>query len=176
MNDQKLIELLQADKTDKAFYKLYFGYPKVEKLILSKGGNKEDAQDVFQEALIVLYRKVNTSNFKLTSKLSTYLYSVCRFLWKDELIKSKRIGFADFEVELINESELDETIEHEKKLKQVEAILSTISVKCQEILQLFYFKKYSMKEIAKQMGYTSERIARTQKYKCMEKAKSQITL
>ena len=66
MNDQKLIELLQADKTDKAFYKLYSGYPKVEKLVLSKGGNKEDAQDVFQEALIVLYRKVNTTDFKLT--------------------------------------------------------------------------------------------------------------
>lgn len=73
MNDQKLIELLQSNKTDKAFANLYKGYPKVEKLILSKGGTKADAQDVFQEALIVLYRKVTSTKFELTSQLSTYL-------------------------------------------------------------------------------------------------------
>ena len=178
MNDQKLIELLREDKTDKAFYKLYSGYPKVEKLILSKGGTKNDAQDIFQEALIVLYKKVNTTNFQLTSKLSTYLYSVSRFLWKDELIKSNRMQSADFELEFLEDeiNELEKLKENEIKLKQVEHILTTISKKCQEILQMFYCRGFSMKEIAKTMGYTSERIARTQKYKCMEKAKNQLTL
>ena len=178
MNDQKLIEFLREDKTDKAFYQLYSGYPKVEKLILSKGGTKNDAQDVFQEALIVLYKKLKTTDFQLTSKLSTYLYSVSRFLWKDQLIKSNRMKSADFKLDLLEDelNELEQLKENELKLKQVEQILTTISAKCQEILQMFYYKSFSMKEIAKKMGYTSERIARTQKYKCMEKAKNQITL
>lgn len=178
MNDQKLIELLKADKTDKAFYKLYSGYPKVEKLILSKGGTKDDAQDVFQEALIILYKKVTTTDFNLTSKLSTYLYSVSRFLWKDQLIKLKKIQATNMEVDLLSTEldELEKIKENEIKLKQVETILTTISKKCQEILELFYYRSFSMKEIAKKMSYTSERIARTQKYKCMEKAKNQITL
>ena len=178
MTDQKLIELLKADKTDKAFYKLYSGYAQVEKLVLSKGGTKSDAQDVFQEALIVLYKKVKATDFTLTSKLSTYLYSVSRFLWKDELIKSNRMKSADFELDFLEDEidELEKIKENEIKLKQVEQILTTISKKCQEILQMFYYKSFSMKEIAKEMGYTSERIARTQKYKCMEKAKNQITL
>ena len=178
MNDNKIIDLLQSNKTDKAFYKLYSGYPKVEKLILSKGGTKEDAQDVFQESLIILYRKVTTTDFQLTAKLSTYLYSVSRFLWKDQLLKTNKLKTTDFEIDFLENEieELEKIQAHEEKLKKVENILTTISVKCQEILQLFYFKKFSMKEIAKQMGYTSERIARTQKYKCMEKAKSQITI
>ena len=89
MDDKIIIELLKSGKQDKAFLKLYKNYPKVEKLILSKGGSKEDAKDVFQEALIIFYEKVCNTEFKLTSAIGTYLYSVCRFLWKDELIKRK---------------------------------------------------------------------------------------
>ena len=178
MNDQDLVELLKNNKTDRAFSKLYKGYPKVEKLVLSKGGTKADAQDVFQEALIVLYRKVTSTNFELTSQLSTYLYSVSRFLWKDELIKSNKLKGTEFKIELIPEelNELEEIVTKENKLKQVEKVLETISEKCREVLQLFYFKGYKMKEIAKKMGYTSERVARTYKYKCMEKAKRGIVI
>ena len=84
MSDEKIIELLKVNKTDKAFYKLYADFPKVKKMILAKGGTKDDAQDIFQEALIILYKKVNESEFKLTSKIGTYVYSVSRFLWKDQ--------------------------------------------------------------------------------------------
>lgn len=178
MNDKILIELLRNNKTDKAFGKLYKGYPKIERLITSKGGTKSDAQDVFQEALIILYRKVTTSDFTLTSQLSTYLYSVSRFLWKDELIKSKRIQQQDFKLDLIPDeiTELELLMEKENKLKQVEEILQSITEKCREILQLFYFKELKMREISVKLGYSSEKVAKTQKYKCMEEAKRKIIL
>ena len=53
-------------------------------MIHSNGGRPQDAEDVFQEALIILVGKIRKSDFKLTAKLSTYLFSVCRFLWKDK--------------------------------------------------------------------------------------------
>lgn len=83
MSDQHILELFANGKRDKAFKKLYHLYPRIEKLILSKGGNKEDALDVFQEALIILNRNLEKSDFKLTSSFYTYLYSVSRFVWKD---------------------------------------------------------------------------------------------
>lgn len=176
MTDEKIIELLKSNKTDKAFYKLYKDYPKVQKLILTKGGTKQDAQDIFQEALIVFYRKVTETDFKLTSKIGTYLYSVCRFLWKDELLKRKSSTQISFDIKNNEAEELEQLYSKEKQLVAIEKVLETISEKCQQIFQLFYFKKLSMKEIAKVMGYTSERIARTQKYKCVEQAKKKIVL
>ena len=178
MTDEKIIELLQANKTDKAFYKLYTDYPKIEKMILAKGGTKTDAQDIFQEALIVFYRKVTETDFKLTAKIGTYLYSVSRFLWKDESTKNKKKNDTELP-ETLSRDELEEMellIEKENKLKAVDEVLKTISKKCQEIFQLFYFKNFSMKEIATKMNYTSERIARTQKYKCMEQAKNKVVI
>ena len=83
MNNQKILELLKAGQREKAFSKLYKLYPKIEALVLSKGGNKQDASDVFQEALIILNRNLEKSDFKLTSSFYTYLYSVSRFIWKD---------------------------------------------------------------------------------------------
>lgn len=179
MSDEKIIELLKVNKTDRAFSKLYTDFPKVKKMILSKGGTKDDAEDIFQEALIILYNKVNQGDFKLTSKIGTYLYSVSRFLWKDQLIKNNKTVDSDFSNDQLietNKEELEEIIKKEEKLQVIEQVLKEISQKCQEIFELFYFKKLSMKDIAIKMKYTSERVARTQKYKCVEQAKKKIVI
>ncbi len=177
MEDQKIIQLLREKNQDSAFLKLYKNYPSVEKLIRSKGGTKEDAKDIFQEALLVFYEKVNTSDFKLTSTISTYLYSVCRFLWKDQMNKRK-INTTTLENENFSsdmESEMLLYWEKEDKFKQIEDALNQLGKKCLKILTLFYYEKVRMKIIAQQLGITSEKAAKTQKYKCLEQAKENIS-
>jgi RNA polymerase sigma factor (sigma-70 family) len=85
MDDQKIIALLRTGESGLALNSLYKHFPMIRKLIRSKGGNSKDAEDIFQEALIILIRKAKDKDFKLTAQLSTYLFSVCRFLWKDQL-------------------------------------------------------------------------------------------
>ncbi len=177
MKDQKVIALIRENKSEKAFAICYKDFPKIKRMIISYGGSVADAEDVFQEALIILYNKAIEPSFQLTSKVGTYLYSVAKFIWKDELRKQNKSN-SSIEIELYDNhlNDLEEVYEKERKLKAIEAVLETISNKCKEIFQLFYFKKYSMIEIAKQMSYSSERIARTKKYKCMEQAKKNINL
>ena len=64
-------------------YKSYF--PMILQFILSNNGDEDDAKDIFQESIIVLYNKVKSGNFELTSKLKTFIYSVCRRLWLKRL-------------------------------------------------------------------------------------------
>lgn len=176
MDDKQIIELLKIGKHSKAFHKLYKNYPQVEKLICSKGGSKEDAKDVFQEALIIFYEKVCTTEFKLTSTIGTYIYSVCRFLWKDELSKRKGKQSVDvsFEFTSEEESEFQQAIQCEEKFKQIEHVLTQIGEKCFQILKLFYFDGLKMQVIATKVGLKSEKIAKNQKYKCLERAKLQL--
>jgi DNA-directed RNA polymerase specialized sigma24 family protein len=87
MSDQTTITFIRADKTDKTLDSLYSFFPAARKMILRNGGTGQDAEDIFQEALIVFCRRIEDPDFQLTSKPSTYLFSVCRFLWKDELKK-----------------------------------------------------------------------------------------
>jgi RNA polymerase sigma factor (sigma-70 family) len=176
MDDSKIIELLKVGKPDKAFIKLYKNYPHVEKLILSKGGSREDAKDVFQEALIIFYEKVRNTDFKLTSSIGTYLYSVSRFLWKNTMKKRKKSVDLSMDLSSNEESELQEAVEREEKFVRIEGVLSQIGEKCLKLLKFFYYDGLSMKAIATKTGLKSESVAKNQKYKCLERAKSKIEI
>ncbi|WP_055436408.1 RNA polymerase sigma factor [Lacinutrix algicola] len=168
MSDQKILELFKNDKRSKAFKELYKLYPRIEKLILSKGGKKSDAQDVFQEALIILNRNLQKSDFKLTASFSTYLYSVSRFVWKDMQNKFSTQELHDLKD---NEVSIFHHVLEEKKYRFAESAFRELGERCQELLQRFYFKKMSFKAIAEVMQFKSEKIAKNQKYKCLKKAK-----
>lgn len=168
MSDQDILKLFKNGQRDKAFAKLYQLYPRIEKLILSKGGNKADANDVFQEALIILNRNLESSNFKLTSSFYTYLYSVSRFVWSDiqkQMTKSELHQLDGQEVQVF------QNVIEEKKYQIAEHAFLEIGKRCQQLLQLFYHKAMSFKEIAQVMQFKSSKIAKNQKYKCLQKAK-----
>jgi RNA polymerase sigma factor (sigma-70 family) len=174
MEDQKIIELIKSHKHDKVFTTLYKYFPAVKKMILVNGGRNEDAEDIYQEALIVFYKKAASEDFKLTSSINTYLYSICRFMWKDQLKKQQKRSFIDIEKEIINESEFILEIETEDHFKLAEKAISELGDRCKELLTLFYFNSKKMKEIAVKMGYNSENTAKNQKYKCLETAKNNL--
>ncbi len=168
MNDKKTLALFKDGQREKAFAKLYSLYPKIEALVLSKGGNKQDASDVFQEALIILNRNLEKSDFKLTSSFYTYLYSVSRFLWKDTQKK-----FSKQELHNLSGTDVEyfHSVLEEKKYQLAERAFLELGERCRQLLQLFYHKGMSFKAIADMMQFKSEKIAKNQKYKCLTKAK-----
>ncbi|WGD35674.1 sigma-70 family RNA polymerase sigma factor [Olleya sp. YS] len=168
MNDKKILEFFKIGQRQKAFKALYRLYPRIEKLVLSKGGKPSDAQDVFQEALIILNRNLEKSDFKLTASFYTYLYSVSRFVWKDMQNK-----FSTQELHDLKDDEVSNFhhVLEEKKYRFAENAFRELGERCQQLLQLFYLKRISFKEIAVTMQFKSEKIAKNQKYKCLKKAK-----
>jgi RNA polymerase sigma factor (sigma-70 family) len=174
MEDQKIIELIRNRKHDKVFTALYKYYPVVKKLILSNGGRSEDAEDLYQEALIVFYKKAAEPDFRLSSAISTYLYSICRYMWMDQLKKNQKQNFTDIENVQIDETSFVAAIENEEQLKLAEKVISELGGRCKELLLLFYFHSKKLKDIAAKMGYNSENTAKNQKYKCLESAKNKL--
>ena len=171
MTDQEIIKNLINGKRNKALQLLYKEYPKIEANICKSGGTKEEAEEVFSDALILLIEKVSKPNFQLTSKLSTFLYGIARFLWLNELKKTKRKYELEWSDTLILiDEDLDYDAEQEEQIKDFEKVISQVSQKCQQIFELFYFQKESMQVIAERLGFTSVNSAKTQKYKCIEKA------
>ena len=176
MQDQKIIELIRSGRNDQALLALYKNFPAVKKLIRLNGGNAADAEDIFQEGLIILCRKVKDTSFVLTAQLSTYLFSVCRFLWKDELKKRKNHLTPDHNTELndLPETEFKDWMEEEVQIKLAEKVINELGDRCRELLLLFYNSQLKLKDIAAKMGYSSENTAKNQKYKCLEAAKNRL--
>lgn len=168
MSDHKIMELFKSGHRERAFAKLYGLYPKIEKLIISNGGSKDDASDVFQESLIILYRNLISTDFQLSSSFYTYLYSVSRFVYSD--LKRKHTT-TELKTMSAQDIMVFQSVIEEHKYKNAEKALSKLGARCQELLSLFYLKSMSFKLIAERMEFSSEKVAKNQKYKCLKKAK-----
>lgn len=148
-------------------------YSLIQNLVTRNSGTEDDARDVFQEALIVLYEKSLSESFELNCQLRTYLYSVCRRIWLKKLQQSRRFEapFENMEETVPVEDDLED---HEKLSGQysiMRAAMGRIGEPCKSLLEAFYVHQKSMSEIATYFGYTNSDNAKTQKYKCLMRLK-----
>jgi RNA polymerase sigma factor (sigma-70 family) len=170
--DSREIDLLNGlakndRQTVEELYKKHFGM--IQSLIINNNGTSEDARDVFQEAMIVLYEKSRSGEFELHCQLKTYLYSICRRLWLKRLNQAQRYVPHINGVEEVVPVE-DDIEEHDKKNQEymmMEKALLGLGEPCKSLLEAFYLHKKNMSEIAGSFGYTNPENAKNQKYKCL---------
>jgi RNA polymerase sigma factor (sigma-70 family) len=144
-------------------------FPFIRRLVKDLGGSDEDAKDVFQDAVIVVYEKAKKPDFELTSKFSTYFYSICNNIWRSRLQKksASEVTIPDH-AKFIPDDSSDVDILQIERNKLFYKTLRLMGKNCQKLLELF-FQKLSMVEIAREMGYASEGYARVQKSKCKDR-------
>ena len=162
VNDTEAIETIYRDN-----------FSAIKSYIIKNNGYTDDALDVFQEAMIVLFEKVKSGSFILSCQLQTYLYSICRRLWLKKLQKQNRFNPSVETIEEIVPVE-DDLEFHEKKNNDflfMESALAKIGEPCKSLLEAFYLEKKTMPEIAEAFGYTNADNAKTQKYKCLVRLK-----
>lgn len=171
--EKALLEGLAANDSN-AIETIYReNYIVIQAFIVKNNGYPDDAKDIFQEAMIVLFEKAKSSSFVLTCQIKTYLYSVCRRLWLKKLQKQNRYNPS---IEMIEETiPVEDEIElHQKRNEDfilMENTLSKIGEPCKSLLEAFYIHKKTMPEIADAFGYTNADNAKTQKYKCLVRLK-----
>jgi RNA polymerase sigma factor (sigma-70 family) len=154
--------------------RLYIAYfPMVLQLIINNNGTQDDAKDVYQEAIIVLYKKVKAGEFELSSKLKTFIYSVCRRLWLKKLAHMNRYGgdIHDFQEYLPVEDDMELHTDRDMQFSKMESSLRLLGEPCKTIIEDFYIYDRSMQEICEKFGYTNADNAKTQKYKCLQRLK-----
>ena len=158
---------LLADRA-RALTRLYRqGFPTVRRYISRRGGSAQDAQDVFQDALIILYEQATGGPLVLTAAVSTYLLSISRHLWHQEQRRRARLPLAALPAEWALAAE-----EEEAPGEPAFAVLDYVeqlSEKCKSLLLSFYYFQQSLSQLAETHGYRSVRSATVQKFKCLER-------
>ncbi len=162
------------NNSEDALNKLYAAYfPMVLQFILNNSGDEDEAKDVYQEAIIVLYNKVKEGSFELSSKLKTYIYSVSRRIWLKKLTQrnKKTSNIADFEEVLVVDDDLEQHEQKDLQFDKMQEALENLGEPCKTIIQDFYIHNLSMQDICEKFGYTNADNAKTQKYKCLQRLK-----
>jgi RNA polymerase sigma factor (sigma-70 family) len=160
-NDRKAIETIYKEN-----------YNMVQALILNNSGNIDDAKDIFQEALIVLYEKVKSGQFELNCQIKTYVYSVSRRLWLKRLLHQNRFSTGDAHEQTVAvEEDIEEHEQRDIEFNMMEKAMNALGEPCKSLLEAFYLEKKGMQEIATDFGYTNADNAKNQKYKCLMRLK-----
>jgi len=179
LNTNKIILKLRSTNdqiVDQAFTFLYREYfPVIRSFIKNNNGTEDDAADIFQDALIVLYDKVRDENFVLTCAIKTYIYSICKNLWLKRLKKKKKTLLKSEGFETINlDPNMDEILENREDVNLVATLLNKIGGDAKRLLIYFYFDGLKTEEVTLKMGYANDQVTRNKKSKCIKKLREMI--
>lgn len=138
-------------------------YRMMVRLVTSNNGTEEEAKDIYQEAVVVFWQKANSGNLVLTSKMSTYIYSICLNLWRKELDRKKRYSNEEKDTKEYQDQDKNE------RVKIIQECIGKLDETCRNVLTYYYFDGMSMKDIAEKIGFANTDTAKTKKYKCKKK-------
>lgn len=152
----------------KEIYQKFF--PGVLNFVENNSGAKIDAEDVFQEALVSIFRRLKADSLEIEYGFYTYLYAICKRIWYKKLKKTNWNVTSDENLELSDseESRITFAMERTEKYELFYSKLIQLGKDCQKVLKM-HFDKKSFKEIATAMQFKSEEYARRKKYLCKNK-------
>lgn len=179
LSDQELVANLksgeQMEQTIKAIYRNYF-----EGLcwyIMNNSGSRQDAEDIFQEVVVSFIELVQKNKFRGDSTVKTFLFSLNRNTWLNELKRRGRALAREEKFEKAQDrTELDAShqIADREGKEEVARLVAELGETCRKILVLFYYDNLTMKEILEATQYENEQVVRNKKYKCLKQLEQMI--
>ena len=121
----------------------------------------------------MFYQKVHLPGFKLTAKLSTYLFSICKNIWLNALRREKTTSELDAGTDQLSNQE-DHRTNEEGIVEMIQDKLHELGDPCRSLIVFHEFHKMRWDEIAEKMNYATSHAARNQKYKCLLRLKKMI--
>lgn len=176
-SDQELLDGIKCRDNQTLEFIYMQCYPMIRDLVIKHSGSQEDAQDIFQDAMVIIYNKVKMDELVLFCAFKTYLYSICKRLSMKYLEQKRRTGMVSRELpqpeEIPAEVTADSYEEEVEKYNIFQQHLLELKEDARRLLKL-YMENYSFKEISTIMGYKSENYAKTRKYAFKEELKKRI--
>lgn len=165
--ERRLLERIAAGD-DRALGSLYESNWKViHSYVVRNRGTTDDARDMLQEALVVLWERVRGGRYEQTARIGTFLYATVRNMWLRRLARSARetTEAAPGDPPADDPSPLEELMESEAAML-VRNALERLGDPCRKLLVLFYWEELPMERIAAELGFANAATAKARKYQC----------
>lgn len=151
-----------------SLYRLY--YPDLARFVLRNSGNREDAEDVFQETLLVLLHKTREEHFQLNAELKTFLYAINRNQWLKKL-RSRHIplpiDYAEHSDAIITD-DIDVDVHQQQQSESwLLRLFENITGHCVVLITRIFLKQHEPELLIKELGYKNSHTFQNQKYKCI---------
>jgi len=142
--------------------------------VMKHGGNEQDGEDVFQDAIILLDRNIREKRFEGKSSLRTYLFGIAKWRW----VSLRRKYNGDVELEPRHQDGQEESPEVRliaaERRTLINQVLEKMGDKCRDLLK-YYRLSYSMQEIADLLSISSAQQAKRDAYRCRKRFREYVT-
>jgi RNA polymerase sigma factor (sigma-70 family) len=174
-----IIEKIRAGDNE-AIKKLYLdGYHYCRSVILKGGGTDEEANEIFQQAMVILFEKCQDDNFEIKSRVMTYLYGITKNIWRNRLRVKKKMRITSM-MEINSEpsfdpwDEADDLQFQNSRYVGLYNAMSMASEECRQLLKLTFYEKLNDRQIAPTMGYT-EQFVRNKRRRCIQALRNKMS-
>lgn len=141
------------------------------------GGNRQDGEDVFQEAIIIFDRKVRLGDYRGEGHIEAFFMGIARWHWFNE--QQKTVNASTVTVEKAPEPPPagDPELEYllTERREQFEKLLSQLTEKCQKLLKMYQLD-FTMDEIAGQMGFANGGVAKKEAFLCRKRLRTLLLM
>lgn len=168
--DDKILTAIYSGKDQQVLNLLYKEVlPGIRSYVQKNNGNKEDANDIFQDTVLIFYNKVKQHQFDKQYEISAYMFSIARNLWrKRAAVKKKTISQEnDFEIE--SDEDIIKYMITEEKMKAIKTLFEKLGEPCHTLLTYSIFECMSMQDIVDKLHYKTINVAKTYAYRCRKK-------
>lgn len=167
-NDLEIIQGIRRkdNKILEYIYDEYFGM--IYEFVSQNNGSDDDTRDVLQEAIVFIYNKINNESLELSSSFKTYLYSICRYIWYNEVRRRQREfnNIMDYaQHDRVHSDSLQFEYKHQQRYRLYQEHFSKLGKECRKVLRMFLMD-CSYEHIAKVMNYKNIETAKRKKYVC----------
>lgn len=142
-------------------------FPAVAAYVAKRGGSFDEAKDIFQDAVIAYYEKLASPGFTCADE-QAYLMGICKNLWLKRFNSDQSVPLDGATIDIADE------IQGHPLTDKLLSYLQTTGQKCMDLLKSFYYDQLPLRDIAGLFGYSGERSATVQKYKCLEKVRETV--
>ena len=165
----------RMDDPVKAIYQDHFD--SLCRYVMNNNGSKQDAEDIFQEVVVTFIELVQKDKFRGESSVKTFLFSLTRHIWLNELKRRGRALAREEKYEKSQErtgTDVSDLIADREAKEQVIKLVDQLGETCKKILLMFYYENLSISEMLDALDYENEQVIRNKKYKCMKHLEEMI--
>lgn len=151
--------------------------------MISDYNSRQEADDVLQEAIILLDEMIRSGRFRGDSKLSSFLIGIAKNIIRNSIRNADKVVYKEEITENSSETEdspedyllVQERSENEQKRDQLlRDAMGELTARCRDVLTLYYFKSYSMAQIAEERRLSSAAQAKKDAHDCRQSLRSLV--
>ena len=169
--ETKIVEAIKSGRNQELLNELYKTVlPKVKMYVTRNSGSEDEANDMFQDAVVVFYKQVKSNQLNIKQSIEAYIYTVAKNLWINKAKRDARIQFTDEikEDKEVASNSLSFLISEEREAT-VRQVFGQLGARCAQLLNYVFYQDYSLAEVTELMGFSSSEVTHTTHYRCKKK-------